>query len=407
MWLYRLIILMSLQLGNQVALAAGYDELTLYLDADQSGAKASGQAIRQGVELALQEVNHQVHGIPVRLVIKDHRGNSRRSLAHLKQFLTDEQAIAVVAGMHSPPLLAHRDFINQQQLPVLNPWAAAGPITRGDGERWIFRLSVDDSRAGGVIARSALAEGFKHPFLLLEDTGWGRSNNRTMTSALSEQAAAVAGVGWFHWGLSEDVARIQLRDIHRSGADVIFLVANAQEGKTISKALLTLPESERLPIRSHWGITGGDFAESLGPERLGALDLAFIQTSFSFFNPGAGLGEQVLQAAIRHFDGINSARDIKAPVGLVHGYDITRLFLAAMAQVELSGDIRQDRRSLRQALYQLERPVSGLIKTYHQPFSEAGPDGHEALSDGDYRMGRFNRQGDILLLPDRNPSSGH
>ncbi|NRA59878.1 MAG: hypothetical protein HRU25_02995 [Psychrobium sp.] len=53
------------------------------------------------------------------------------------------------------------------------PWAAAGPITRSkQAENRIFRFSIDDAKAGHFIAKQAIAQGFKRPYLLLEDTGW-------------------------------------------------------------------------------------------------------------------------------------------------------------------------------------------------------------------------------------------
>ncbi|UTW49974.1 ABC transporter substrate-binding protein [Bacterioplanoides sp. SCSIO 12839] len=396
------LLAMQLPLLSLSLHAAPYERLRIYLDADQTGAAASGRSIMQGISLALSRQDNQIQGVPVEIIIKDHRGNSRRSLAHLKTFLKDEQGLAVVSGLHSPPLLAHKDFINNSGILMLTPWAAAGPITRRgtnglDDERWIFRLSIDDTKAGQTITHHALNEGFKSPFLLLEDTGWGRSNNKTMMLTLKEHGLQPAGLHWFHWGLSEDSARIILRDINRSGADVIFMVANAQEGKAISRALLSLPESQRLPVRSHWGITGGNFAEDIGKDGLSRLDLKFIQTRFSFAGQLTPYAKDVFSAAKAHFEEIESPEDIKAPTGFIHGYDLMTLFLNAANQITFSGDIDQDRLALRDAMYQLKTSQPGLVKDYQQPFSKVGIDGHEALNQNDYVMGYFTPDGNIRL----------
>ncbi|WP_419810639.1 ABC transporter substrate-binding protein [Bacterioplanoides sp.] len=385
-----------------LAKAAPYAELNIYLDADQTGAASSGKSIYQGISLALARHHHQIQDIPLKVLSKDHRGNSRRSKAHLQAFLNDPQGLAVVSGLHSPPLLANKEFINQNGILTLNPWAAAGPITRrghnsADDERWIFRLSIDDSKAGEVIAESALQEGFSAPFLLLEDTGWGRSNNKTMMLSLKNKGVEAVGIHWFHWGLSEESARIILRDISLSGADVIFMVANAPEGKTISRALLSLPPEQRLPLRSHWGITGGDFAESIGKEGLANLDLQFIQTRFSFTGPQTRYSKQVFDEAQRYFEEIHNENDIKAASGFIHGFDLMNLFLTSAESITFTGDIAQDRRRIRDAMYQLKQPLPGLIKTYQLPFSKEGWDGHEALDKSDYTMGYFTPSGTIKL----------
>jgi branched-chain amino acid transport system substrate-binding protein len=131
--------------------------IRLYIDADYTIAKSSAISIERGVRTALSEVDDQFAGRPIELVRKDHRGSLPRSKRHLDQYLKDEQALAVVSGLHSPPLLAHRDFIKNQEILVLDPWAAAGPITRFPStENWIFRLAVDDTKAGQVIVDHAL-----------------------------------------------------------------------------------------------------------------------------------------------------------------------------------------------------------------------------------------------------------
>jgi branched-chain amino acid transport system substrate-binding protein len=382
----------------------GGESVHLYLDADRTGSRASGIAIEQGIRTALSEVDDLLGGYEVELVIRDHRGSSPRSRAHLEEYLADGHALALFSGLHSPPLLAHRQFINKEGILVLDPWAAAGPITRGaSANNWIFRLSVDDSKAGFVIAEHAVRnEGYKKPFLLLEETGWGRSNLKTMTSALQAMDLQPVGVEWFNWSLGDNAARIILRNIIHSGADVIFMVANAPEGKTFVRAMLSLDDSERLPIRSHWGITGGDFPKVIGSAARDQIDLAFIQTRFSFINHAdQPMAKAVLKRAQQLFPTvIKEAEDIKAPAGFIHAYDLTRLLIAAVDQVGLSGNFEQDRVRIRHALEHMEKPVEGLIKKYLRPFrtySPADPDAHEALGKEDFVMARYGRKGEIVL----------
>ncbi|MFT5208174.1 MAG: branched-chain amino acid transport system substrate-binding protein [Candidatus Omnitrophota bacterium] len=384
--------------------AESQPSIRIYIDADRTGAKASGLAIEQGVRTALSEVENRLVGRQTEIVIRDHRGSSPRSLTHMKEYLEDDLALVIFSGLHSPPLLAHREFINKNQILVLDPWAAAGPITRYPSkDNWIFRLSIDDSKAGYVIADHAIrVEGFAKPYLLLEDTGWGKSNHKTMNQALTEMGVASFGVEWFNWGLDLTSAEIILRRIYDSGADVIFMVANVPEGKTFAKAMALLLAEKRLPIRSHWGITGGDFPDVIGSDMRMVIDLEFLQTSFSFINHTDHLlGEAVLQKAKAIFpETIKTAIDIKAPNGFVHAYDLTRLLIAAVNQVDFTDDIKINRDLVRKALENIEQPINGLIKTYVKPFSvysANNPDAHEALSRDDFVMARYGEKGEIIL----------
>ena len=376
----------------------------IYLDADFTGTKVASISILQGINVALAEESHLIKGYQFEVITKDHRGSSLRSKRNLEGFLADSHALLIFSGLHSPPLLAHKNFINNKHILVLNPWAAAGPITRAaDKNNWIFRLSIDDSNAGSFISKHALKEGFKNPFLLLEDTGWGRSNNNTMTKALAVNTIKPNGMTWFNWGLGINHAKILLRNAKSSGADVIFFVGNANEGKTFAKAMLALEPELQLPIRSHWGITGGDFPDVINTEKRQKLDLQFIQTQFSFLTqPQSQLAKQVLSQAIGMYPEIKTAHDIKAATGFVHAYDLTKLLIAAIKQSGLTGDKAQDKKEIKQALEQLKMPVQGLIKHYQAPFSAYTLDNlnaHEALNETDYAMGYYQNDNSVMLLP--------
>ncbi len=388
---------------NAAVLAAQEKALgkyTLYLDADFTTTKAAGVAIKQGIETALSEHNFQVNGYQLELITKDHRGNSRRSKKHLDQFVADKQALLMFGGLHSPPLLANKSKINNQRILTLVPWAAAGPITRTTGtENWIFRLSIDDSNAGGFISQQAISQGFKKPYLLLEDTGWGRSNKRTMSKALAKLKVKPSGFSWFNWGIKDNQARILMRKVIDSGADVIFFVGNAPEGKVLINALLSL--SSDIAVRSHWGITGGDFEQVIDAKKREHLHLQFIQTKFSFVSsPPTSQSNSLLAKAISRYPELKSATDIKAPTGFIHAYDLTKILVSAINQVTLTGNRDKDKLAIKNALENLQQSVAGLIKTYEKPFSNEGTkDSHEALGVNDYAMGSYGQHNEIKLWP--------
>ncbi|MEM7411305.1 MAG: ABC transporter substrate-binding protein [Myxococcota bacterium] len=376
----------------------------IYLDASQTGgSKEAGRAIERGIRTALALEDGKLGGRPVELVVRDHRANTARSLRHLEEFHADPQGLIVFGGMHSPPLLALRDRIHERAIPVLVPWAAAGPITRGAPPGWIFRLSVDDTKAGHAIARSAIRlEGFRRPFLILENTGWGDSNLRTMSLAVKQAGGEVAGVHRFGWGTGVLTASELIEDATDSGADVIFLVANAEEGTSFARAILQSPPEERLPIRSHWGITGGTFVADLGPDRIAELDLKVIQTCFSFLSESSPRVREVLGVARRLYPELEpDPRRMPAATGFIHAFDLMQILVAATRDLPWTGEIERDRRLLRDALEQVAGPVPGLIKAYQNPFRprvDGDPDAHEALGLDDLRMGSFARDGSIELL---------
>ena len=146
-----------------------------------------------------------------------------------------------------------------------------------------------------------------------------------------------------------------------------------------------LPEAERLPIISHWGVTGGDFAKQAGVA-LHNVDFSVIQT-VSFFKFAQPKIAKFLETANRLF-GISRIEQIEAPVGMAHAYDLTHILSKA---INLAGST--NRPAIRNALEQV-RDYDGLIKLYSRPFTH---DRHEALGSEELLVARYNRKG--VLIP--------
>jgi branched-chain amino acid transport system substrate-binding protein len=333
------------------------NSITIYHDADYSIHAESAHSMAMGFKTALAEVGNRIQGYDIDLVVKDHRGNSKRSLHHMR------------------PYIQNRDFINQKGVLLLVPWAAGGPITRYPGDaNWVFRLSIDDTRAGFRIAEYAIEDKrCKNPHLLLEETPWGKSNFKTLSSAVMQRLNQQPGVTWFGWNTRAGSARILLREAHQKGADCLLFVGNSIEGEVFARAMASLDAGKRLPM-----------------------------TCFSFMSPTqTALSREVLQRTKALFpDKIEQPGDIAAPPGFIHAYDLGRIVIAALEQIELSGDIEADRVALRNALEQLQQPIEGLVKTYRQPFSPWSPardDAHEALGLEDFCMAQYDDQNRIIV----------
>ena len=117
----------------------------------------------------------------------------------------------------------------------------------------------------------------------------------------------------------------------------------------------------KVPIVSHWGISGGRFPELAGPT---AGDAHFVQT-YSFFGKQNATGERVLAALMKKYPQIKGPEDVFAPVGTANAYDAMHLMALAIAQ---AGSTDGDK--VREALEDLKGKYEGLIKTYDKPVLE-------------------------------------
>lgn len=93
-----------------------------------------------------------------------------------------------------------------------------------------------------------------------------------------------------------------------------------------------------------------------------------------------------------------------APTGFIHGYDLSKLLIQALSELELEGEMVNNRDKLRIALENIQSPVQGLVKRYDKPFttySESNKDAHEALGLDDLCMATFNQDNNISVIAGR------
>lgn len=378
--------------------------IEFWLDVDSSNNVNSALAIEKGIRLALDEVNYKVNGKEVRLLVKNHHGNVLRSLTTFKNFQRSKNALVMFGGVHSPPYIKNREFINNNKLLTMVIWAAGGPITRAKSEdNWIFRVSVDDNLAGSFLVEQALNKKHcKNVGLLLENTPWGNSNKINMLKQLVKHPNVKYAVQSFNWGVTKQAAISLLTNFHNQNVQCLITVGNGDDISTIVNATLLLPEEARMPIISHWGITTSNFHEKVPHSSRTQADISFLQTCFSFNNKLSKDSSALLERIKKLYPTIKSGKDIHSPVGVIHGYDATKIVIKAIEQMKWGDNILENRQRLKNALEHLTHQVNGLVKQYKRPFSvyhpRKNPRAHEALNQKDFCMAKYGKDNEIIII---------
>ena len=343
---------------------------------------ASAQSIEKGIALAMHEINSHggINGRPLKLMSKDDRGVPARGVDNFKEFATHPNLIAVFGGRFSPVAIEVSTLANTERLLFLAPWSAADTITRQPSPNYVFRVSMMDSWAMRVMLDYAVSKRYKKLLLIVPNTAWGRSAALAFDvhqNKLGKTQYMLLKYNWGHRDFSDEILRIQ-----NFGADAIVMVANEAEAVPFVKQLAQLPAAQRLPVISHWGILGGDFAKMAGAD-LRKIDLTGVHT-FSFSRNNSLMTRQVSSALKTHY-GIG-VRELHAQVGFAHAYDLTHMLAKA---IQAAGTA--DRKAVRDKLEQISAH-QGLVRNYIQPFSK---DDHEGLDIRQLSIGRFDAYGNV------------
>lgn len=387
-------ILLALFAGLWLAArAADKPPVLIGLDAEFSVADSlSGQAVEQGLRIAMAQINANggvLGGRPLQLELRDHAALPARGIRNLREFAAMPDLVAVFGARFSPVIIEEMPVIKETRTLFMATWSSADPIVENGMEpNYVFRLSLYDKVIMPRLMQEAADLGAQRIGMLLSNTAWGRSALTAAENWLaSHPQQRIVQVSWAN--RRDESLLPHYRALTGAGAQAIVAVINDDVGAILVREMAALPPEQRLPIISHWGVTGGDFAKQAGPA-LAQVDFRIVQ-SFSFFRASNETGRSFFDTA-RSLYGWNKPEDIAAPVGVAHAYDLMHILARA---INLAGTT--DRAKVRDALERV-RDHRGLVKYYERPFAPAR---HEALDASDIFMARMRGDGAIVPLDDK------
>jgi branched-chain amino acid transport system substrate-binding protein len=348
----------------------------------------SAQAVELGLRTAIAEINRGggvLGGRPVELVTKDHRSIPARGIRNLEEFARMPDLVAVFGGRFSPVIIEQLPTLKATRTLFLAPWSSADVIIdNGMQPNYVYRLSLRDSLAMPKLLQTAHKRGLERVGLLLTNTSWGRSNLAAAEKfTAANKHITIAQTAWYNWRDQTLIAKYKA--LRSAGAEAIVLVANDDEAAVLVREVAALPKTERIPILSHWGVTGGEFTRQAGPA-LNEVDFSVIQT-FSFFRADKKQLQRFM-SSVATVSSVRRIEDIRGPVGVAHAYDLMHILAKA---INLAGST--DRKAVRDALEKVPTH-RGLVKTYSPPFTPAR---HEALSARELLIARYRADG--VLVP--------
>jgi branched-chain amino acid transport system substrate-binding protein len=121
------------------------------------------------IKLYLSQHNNQLGGRPVDVVYEDTAGQPDQTLTKAKKLVEQDKVDLLVGPVGSNEALAIRDYVDQQQVPMVVGWAVAKDLTQSQASPYIFRTtgSLQDSAGGGWLAAKKL--GYKNVIVVSAD----------------------------------------------------------------------------------------------------------------------------------------------------------------------------------------------------------------------------------------------
>ncbi len=349
-------------------LAVAADPIKIGVDGPFTGGSSSmGVSMRDGVRLAVEEVNKAggVLGRKLQVVERDDEAKNERGVQIAQELINKEKVTAVVGYINTGVALASQRFFQDAKIPVMNNVATGSVITtqfKDQPDNYIFRNSANDSIQAPMIVEEAITRrGFKKVAILADSTNYGQLGREDLEKALTAKGITPVAVEKFN--IKDVDMTAQLLKAKAAGAEAILTYGIGPELAQIANGMTKL--GWKVPMVGSWTLSMANYIDNAGPGGEGArMPQTFIQQG------DTAKRKAFIDSYLKTFKPKNNRMD--SPVSAAQGYDSIFLLVAAIKQANST-----DGPKIREALENLNTKVEGVVTTYDKPFSKTD---HEAIS---------------------------
>lgn len=331
------------------------------------GSSSMGVSMRDGVKLAVTEINKNggVLGRQLVVVERDDEAKNEVSVQIAQELINKEEVAATLGFINTGVALASQRFYQEAEIPVINNVATGTAVTQQflppkEKSNYIFRNAANDTIQSAMIAEEAVKrQGFKKPAILADSTNYGQLGRQDLEKALATMGVKPVATEKFNIGDTDMTA--QLLRAKEAGADVLLTYAIGPELAQIANGMAKL--GWKVPMIGSWTLSMASFIDTAGANGEGAMmPQTFIQ-----------LGDTAKRKAfIDAYQAAYKVDRIPSPVSAAQGYDSVYLLAAAITQAGST-----DGKKVREALENLKTKVEGVVTIYNKPFSATD---HEAIT---------------------------
>ena len=331
------------------------------------GSSSMGVSMRDGVRLAIEEINKSggVLGRQLVAVERDDEAKNERGVQIAQELINKEKVTATVGYINTGVALASQRFFQEAKIPVMNNVATGSIITKQfekEPENYIFRNSAHDSIQAPMIVDEAITRrGFKKVAILADSTNYGQLGREDLEKALATKGVKPVAVEKFN--IKDVDMTAQLLKAKEAGAEAVLTYGIGPELAQIANGMTKL--GWKVPLVGSWTLSMANYIDNAGPGGEGArMPQTFIQ------EPTTPKRQSFIINYLKTFNPKNARMD--SPVSAAQGYDSIYLLAAAIKQ---AGSTEGPR--IKAALEDLKTPVEGVVTTYNKPFSKTD---HDAIT---------------------------
>lgn len=292
-----------------------------------------GIAIKQGVELAVQKINHEggVNNLPIAVLYEDSRADPKEGVAVARKLISVNRVEVIIGAVASSVTLAVAPVAEQARVVLISAASSSPKITlAGD---YVFRNYPSDELEGRLVAKFALEQKLLTAGVLTINNDYGMGLNKVFTEEYRAAGGEISVNEMYSEGTKD--FRTLLAKVKQKNPQCIFVVGYGRELGTLIK------QAKELGVSSQFLSTVNFYdAQSLESGGTGVEGVIFSSPVFD---------SKAVEPAVLEFVAAFRKRFGKEPdVWSAQGYDALLLVVEAMRTKGITSD------SVKEGLYAIK-----------------------------------------------------
>lgn len=228
-----------------------------------------GQAMREGADLALEEINRRggVLGRPLELIYRDDRNDMGENGHQTVRLLFEDKVWAIIGSVHSGCTHVAARITLKAETPQLTT-VSTDPTVQMIGSPWMFRCLADDRSQGRAIADLVFAKhGHRRVGLFQQRNRYGKMGGKTIAQIAETRGTPLIFKNFFvtdQKDFSEQVALLR-----QANPDAIIIWGLYTEAAGLVRAIRTA--GLKMPIYGADGMVSPEFIRLAGEAAEGTI----------------------------------------------------------------------------------------------------------------------------------------
>lgn len=301
------------------------------------GSAYQGKSFRQGIELAMEEINANggIDGKKLEILFEDDKGIPAEGVNAAQKLITQDKVSAILGNFNSSVTLAVRAVTEREKVVQLTPGSTADDVTE-PGHPYMFRNIMPNSFQAPELAKFTIEElGLKNIAIIAENTDYGRSGAEQFEQMAEQLNGNVLTVEYYNQGDKDFYA--SLTKIKNMNPDAVFISGLLTEGAQILK------QARDLKLETQWLGLGGFTNDNFPTLAEGAAE-GMIHVSY--FEPDA---YEYFPDSKEFVENYEKKYGYKPDMYAANAYEATYILAEA---IKMAGS--DDREKIREAMTQIK-----------------------------------------------------